>query len=257
MGPVAQGIQNQRLHSTYQLIAGVRDTVAIGEISESSDAVSHHFECAMPQRHWLKLEPEESERAVDFDQIELGLTAAQLALFEHIGKGAAQRLESLRRPITGDGRLLPEVEDPHVIEAEDVVGVGMSEDHSIDSWQTETKGLSPQISRSIDKNDSVLDLDLEPGPPPFVARTGRGAHGAVATDHRYTGGGATAEHGDAERHRGSLPIGLTCAKSAGKIGWGAWRTPRSPSREGLSACGALPGEARPGRSASPSPRTGS
>src|SRR5262249_47416171 len=67
--------------------------------------------------------------------------------------------------------------------------------------QPEAQGLRAQVGGSIDQHHLTVHLELEARPPALVEGVVGGADGAGAADHRHAGGGAAAEHGDADRHR--------------------------------------------------------
>jgi hypothetical protein len=103
-----------------------------------------------------------------------------------------------------DGAALDEVEHPQVVEAVDVVGVGVGEEHGIDAADVVNERLLAEVGRGVDEERAatagIEHFDQHAGAQPAVARVGRGADGAVAGDARHAGRGAGAEERDAQAH---------------------------------------------------------
>src|SRR5262249_23375184 len=92
--------------------------------------------------------------------------------------------------------LLQVVEAPDVVQAKDMIGVGVGEQHRIDAAKVVADRLLPQLGRRVDQQGALPLLYYNGAPGPLVTPVGRGADGAVTLDRRHTVGGSRAEEDD-------------------------------------------------------------
>ena len=57
----------------------------------------------------------------------------------------------VRRGVDRDVGSLPEVERAHVVEAHDVIGVGVREEYGVEAVDARAQGLSAEVGRGIDR----------------------------------------------------------------------------------------------------------
>ena len=113
----------------------------------------------------------------------------------------------LRRRVDRDAALLPEIERPHIVQAHDVVGVRVGEDHGVQAVDAGAQSLRAEIGRGVDQHVAALVAHQDGGPQPVVARIGGSADGAMAADGGHAHAGARTQHGDFDggrRHSGFL-----------------------------------------------------
>jgi hypothetical protein len=60
--------------------------------------------------------------------------------------------------INGNRNLLPEIENTHVVEAQNVIGVGVREHDGIEAGQTFAQSLTPKVRRGVDDHHSPIIL---------------------------------------------------------------------------------------------------
>ena len=129
-------------------------------------------------------------------------------------------------------------EAAQIVEAHDVIGVGMGEDHRIEAVELFAQRLLAQVGRGVDQDFGRGRFEMERGAGPLVARIGREADRAAAADHRHALRRARAEHGHDQLFRfdrGHFPnfgpapwrLHVKSAQSA----WGNWfEMKRDPCR---------------------------
>ena len=84
---------------------------------------------------------------------------------------------------------------PEIIEAHDVIGVRMRENHRVQIADIFAKRLGPKISPSIHHPRTFRRLNIDRGAQPIIARIGRPADVAIAANHRHALRRAGAEKG--------------------------------------------------------------
>ena len=85
------------------------------------------------------------------------------------------------------------VETPHVVQAHDVVGVGVRKYHRVDAIHIIGDALKPQFRRRIHQHAHLPVGDHHRRTRAPVVRIGRSADVALAPDHRHPGTGAGAQ----------------------------------------------------------------
>ncbi len=93
--------------------------------------------------------------------------------------------------VRGDG--------PQVVEAEQVVGVVVREQHGVDDADALAEQLQAQLGRRVDEQIALRRADEDGAAIAVVARVGRAADGAVAADHGHADRGAGAEESEGTR----------------------------------------------------------
>jgi hypothetical protein len=96
-------------------------------------------------------------------------------------------------------------EQSQIVESEDVVGVGVREQHAVNDPDPLAQQLRPEIGRRIDEQVSLGQSDQCGASQPLVSRMTAGTDGA-----------ATANHGDADRRAGSQQNELTADVFTGR-----------------------------------------
>src|SRR4051794_11466394 len=139
------------------------------------------------------------ERAVDFDEVELRFAAANLRVGPDVAERAADagRRHRIRERLN---RLaLPEIERADVVEAHEVIGVGVREEDEVEPWDRELQELQAKVGTRVDEEVLAGVLDLDGLAQSFVARVGRRADVARASDYGDAGGCSAAEESDAHK----------------------------------------------------------
>ena len=92
-----------------------------------------------------------------------------------------------------DRTVLDHVKPANIIEAHDVICMGMGINHSIDPIDFVREALHPQFGRGIDQDREAIVPDKNRRPIASIMRISAGANGAVAPYHGNSGAGAGAE----------------------------------------------------------------
>jgi len=82
---------------------------------------------------------------------------------------------------------------PQIVEPENVVGVKVREQRGVHHAHFRANELQPQLGRRVDQNVSLRHPQESGAAIALIARIDRRANGAIAADHRYADGGASAE----------------------------------------------------------------
>ncbi len=139
------------------------------------------------------------ERSVEGDRVEgrSPPSPPRLGRLEGIGETLADPGQHGRITIGIDDAAGRDVELAHIVDAIDVIGMGVGVEQRVDPLDTRRQALHAQIGRRIDQQPGrpLVDQDRTALAP--IARLGGRADGTAAADHRDAGRGAAAEHGHA------------------------------------------------------------
>ena len=97
-------------------------------------------------------------------------------------------------------------EEAGVVEAEEVVGVGVGEGDRVGEADPLAEELEPQLGRRVDQEPAGREVEQDARPRPFVPRVVRAADGAVAAEDGHAGRGPAAEERQSpgEAHDGAV-----------------------------------------------------
>jgi hypothetical protein len=144
------------------------------------------------------------ERAVEHERPELRhVLVSRLRAGERVGEDPLQVADGARVPVEGDRRPLQRVVAAQLVEAEDVVGVAVGEEHRIHADETEPQRLRPQVRRRIHQHrQPIVEPQRDRRAPACVAGVGRQADAARAADHGHSHGRAGAQKQDLHADEG-------------------------------------------------------
>ena len=98
-----------------------------------------------------------------------------------------------------DGEIFAAVaEGAEVIEAHDVIGMGVGEDHGVEAAEAFAEGLGAEIGAGVDHPSGFGGLEINGGAGALVVGVSGGADGAIATNHGDALGGSCAEESEVE-----------------------------------------------------------
>ena len=99
-----------------------------------------------------------------------------------------------------DGEIFAAVaEGAEVIEAHDVIGMGVGEDHGVEAAEAFAEGLGAEIGAGVDHPSGFGGLEINGGAGALVVGVCGSADRAIATDHGDALGGSGAEKSEMER----------------------------------------------------------
>ena len=91
-------------------------------------------------------------------------------LVEDVLKSAADGDEGFGGGVDGDIVFLHEVEGANIVEAEDVVGVGVGVEDGVEAVDLVAEGLIAEIGRGVNEDALVAEAQEDRGAEAFVAR---------------------------------------------------------------------------------------
>ena len=152
MGSWAQCVDDEHVEAAQKLLRGFGNLGAIGAIGEIGDAKAQDIEAAMDQADGNPGDAEKIEWAMDFHGQKFGQIRFYVGL---AGKGVGEQRCNVAS-VSGAHKPGADAEDgietPHIIQTENVIGVGVGENHGVDPIQPVGDGLHAQFRRGIDEN---------------------------------------------------------------------------------------------------------
>ena len=141
-------------------------------------------------------------RAQDFeggqiDRVELQLRYGARMRHRAIVKGVAERLSNdpFHVAFRKQRHRMAQVEreQPQVVQSENVVGMGVCEQHAVHDPDPLAEQLGSQVGRRVDEQVPTGQSGDHGAARPLVAGLAAGADGAITPDHRHTHGSARSQ----------------------------------------------------------------
>ena len=146
-------VEYEHVHTCEERPRPVRDRVAVGQIREAADPQPKNLPGAVPQRDRHERQLADRERALDQRKIELRDPASPgHVLVEHIPERASNLVQGDPVPIELHGLPHHRIESPHVVKAEDVIGVTVGEHDRVDAGDAMFQGLRAQVGARVDQH---------------------------------------------------------------------------------------------------------
>src|SRR5262249_30942788 len=185
-----------------------------GQVGGGAKAKTMDGGLAMAQFDRLKRRPEQLQRTVDAVHLNPGDAAVLVGCVKDVAKNTLQRLGRTVVGVKRNFLRAAKAQRAHIIEPQDVIGVGVGVDDGVDVSDVLANGLLAKVGRGIDEDalPLVLHHDRRPGAP--VTRVRGVTHGTSAANGRHTHGGAATQDGKRRLHflSGPGPAGdLTAA----------------------------------------------
>ena len=136
-----------------------------------------------------------------------GLPASPLGFPEHIGEAFLHLPNGC--PVSIDRQGLFPGQGPHIVQAVEVIRMGVGKEHRIEMPDSRPDCLKPEFRPRVDyRRLAVSSLHKEGGPHPLIFGVGGAADGAVAAQYRNAVGSAGTEnhklHGYSMMERGGV-----------------------------------------------------
>src|SRR5579875_1012164 len=128
----------------------------VGDIREFSDAKTVNRERRVLCGNGDDFRTKQIESSIQSVELDLRNRAFCALRLENIGKSAAQNFQRLGGRVDGNGRPLFCVEGTNVIEAENVIGMSVSEKNAIQALEIGAKCLLAKIGRGVHDNFPVI-----------------------------------------------------------------------------------------------------
>ena len=177
---VAQRVQKQHVQAAQQFQRGLGNLAVIGEIGGRAEAEAVDGLAGRAESGWAETPGRTGRRPSRRSGAGLELRNVGVLFFavEDVAKTRLDGGHGLRRGVDRNGALLPEIERPHVVQAHDVVGVGVGEDHRIEAVDARAQRLlavartraMSKLSQALAKiigtlalpDDVTLAVDIDP-----------------------------------------------------------------------------------------------
>ncbi len=202
---VAQAIEKQDIKV---LQAGERcfgDVTEIGEIGGAAEAVSEDFSFPVNHWNWLEGAAEQLENSMDRLEFEPGEASEFVVGVEDIAEHVADELGGIGASVERNFTVAVIAEWAKVVDAEDVVGVGMGIEDRIDLRDVLANGLLAKIGGGVNEHRLTAELEQDRRAGSAIVRIGRMADRAAAPNGGHAHRCAAAQHGKRCLHRGLLP----------------------------------------------------
>jgi hypothetical protein len=132
---------------------------------------------------------------VDFVRLQQRSVTIKFHPFENIRKIMSNQIKGLFAGVTGNNFFMNEMKAAQIVDAVDMVGMGMGKEHGIDAGNFVPDCLFPEIGRGIHEKVPAGGFDQDRGAGSFVPWIGGSADTAVAADHWNPRGSSAAEYG--------------------------------------------------------------
>jgi len=196
MRNIAESVEDEVVEVLEKRSGGFGEAAEIGEIRGAAEAEAEHVHFAVEKWHGNNGNAEKLEGSFDFMKDDAGNGAEGGLGVEDVGEGAANHAEGFLGAVDGHGGALADVEGANVVEALDVIGVGVGEKNGFETFQVRGEGLSAEIGGGV--NDDVLAIagEEDGGAEALVVRIGGLANGTMAADGGDSHGSAGAKNGE-------------------------------------------------------------
>ena len=182
---IAQGVEDQIVETKKQRAGGRGEGREVGEIGGAADAETENLLVTVDEgdgdeeggvgSQWMK-------GSGDGVEGNLGDDAESGKAVKNVGKGAAQDGLRVVRGEDGHGKFLAHVKRTDVVEAENVVGVGVGEDQGVEAFEASAEGLGAEVGRGVDDDVAAGMGDEQGGASAVVAGVRRTADAALAAE---------------------------------------------------------------------------
>lgn len=185
MRPFAQRVDDEDAEVLQQRQAGVGDDVHVGEISSVPEAEACHLLLAVDERHALESGSVNGDGFLAFETVHADAGAGRIFRFgregiveDSLDDGGAGVVGIKRHVAVG----MMEGERAQIIEAEDVVGVGVGVEDGIDVADFFAQNLFAEVRAGVDEDTMVFPLNGGGGAQAAISRIRRGADVAFASE---------------------------------------------------------------------------
>lgn len=204
----AEGVENEDVEVPEERQAGFGDGAHVGEIGGGAEAEAGDLEVAMEDGHALEGDAEDFGGLGIFEWVELNAGAMRVrgvggeGVVEDVAKDGRGGLVGVEGQEAG---LVGEAERAEVVEAEDVVGMGVGVEDGVEVMDALANGLLAEVGAGIDDDGmrpcTALPADGDGRASAAVARVSGGTHGAPASQGGDAHGGSAAEEYDLRIHQ--------------------------------------------------------
>ena len=168
---VSERVDDQQIQVSHLVQGLFRNLVAVGDECDILIAIAEsetgHLAISVNHIKRSHAQPADFKFTIDRLRNELRQPASDMFRLENIGEDLAKifpcRLATVYRY-----RSLPEIEGADVIEAKDVVGMTMSDQHSVQPVQMFAQSLLAKIHGDVDDQSHAIVFDEQSGAKAFI-----------------------------------------------------------------------------------------
>jgi len=192
---VLQGVEDEDVQALEHRKTLVGDSADIRAIGDFADSEAEHRHLAVEKRDGDESHAGDLKRPLNIVAQQMRAEDSQLGRGLH--EGVSETLvENFEREIVRphvERAAAQDVKSSHVIEAENVVGVGMGIDDGFDHLDALGDALEAEFGRGVDQDIFAVAREYDRWPGARITRIGRCADRAAAADHGNAGAGARTE----------------------------------------------------------------
>jgi len=170
MRRVTQRVENEVVESAQKRLRSFRDRAEIGEVCSVSKPESEDISWTVHRRDWNDLQIKKLERAINRVQGDAGKRADGLPTVEDIGEGLLQHFQCRVRSVDRNGSFLFQIVGADIVEAENMVGVGVSVENCVESIVVRGHCLGAEVGRRVDDDIAAGVGEQHGGAHAFVMR---------------------------------------------------------------------------------------
>lgn len=150
MRSVTKRVEDEMVEIAQKSFGGFRYGAEIREVGDGADAEAVHGERAVLGGNGNDACAEKFKGAIQWMKLNLRKRAFRGLRLKNVREGAAENREGFFRGINRDGGFLLLIERTNVVEAKNVVGVGVSVENGVEAIDILTQGLMAEIGRGVD-----------------------------------------------------------------------------------------------------------
>ena len=185
----AQAVDDHGVEALEERVGAFGDGAAVGQVGDIADAVAHGVAMAVDERNGLDVEGTDADEvlAVEFPQLDAWDEPAvfEVVVVEDVVEVVADEIGVVLAGVERECLAAEAGEAAEIIDAMEVIGVGVGEKDGIDAHDVLADDLFAEIGADIDEDAGVIRVDPGSGAQVAIAWVGGVADGAVAADHRH------------------------------------------------------------------------
>ncbi len=183
---IAEGAQNEDVQTLKKAQGVFLNPTAVGDISQGAYPIAQNLRLPMIDLYGAYLMTEETEllfnNVSDYLRDSLTIGGGGEDIFENF----PQAVDGGSITVAGDSAFLKIVVYSHLIQPEDMVGMGMSKEDGIDAIDAIAESLLAEVCGAIDEDIVAIKLQKNRRTKTVVPLVGRAAYLTLTANYRYS-----------------------------------------------------------------------
>ena len=150
MRDVAQRVEDEMVEAFEQRLGAFRDCAEIRQVGGVAKAEAEHLAWAVHCWDRNNFYAEERERTFDLVQFNARKRAVSRLIVEDVGERSLQYLQRCFRGVDGNGGFLFQIVGADIVEAENMIGMGVSVENCVEAIEVRGHGLGTEVGRGVD-----------------------------------------------------------------------------------------------------------